>query len=444
MAAGFGYRQQNSMQHTSTTPAVLSRRVFLRRLSGPAALAGFATIVPASVFGASAPSSTLAVAAIGVGGRGGAILSEAAGDPRTRVVAVCDTFKTRREGTARALNARYGSNVCTPYRDLREMLARDDIDAVTIGTPDHWHVPAALLAVRSGKDVYVEKPLGISVEECQVMRAEVRRHSRVFQYGTQQRSMAHVRLGCELVRNGRLGRLQSVRVTAPSYGFENGSLVPEPVPDDLDYDLWLGPAPWRPYTKDRCTSWGTYWCLDNAHGFIGGWGAHPLTDMVWALGDTPESAVPVEFEGTGKFGTGLFNAPYDWDIRGKFASGVDFRFTPGDDCVAFTGERGRILISRGGLRVEPESLRSEIAGPEETRLYRSSNHMGNFLDSVRSRRPTVAPVEVAALSDSITQLSMIALWTGRKIHWDPVRETIQGDPGASKLMTRAMRAPWRL
>jgi predicted dehydrogenase len=297
--------------------------------------------------------------------------------------------------------------------------------------------------VRSGKDVYVEKPLGISMEQDIALRREVQRYGRIFQYGTQQRSLQHVRLGCELVRNGRLGKIQAVEVTAPSYGFEGGSMEPLPVPEGLDYDLWLGPAPWRPYTKDRCTCWGAYWIMDYAHGFIGGWGAHPLTDMVWALGDDA-GAVPIEFTGTGKFGSGLFDAPYDWDIRGTFANGASFRLTPGGDCATIIGEHGRVAISRGGLRVEPQSLLQEKIGAGEIHLYDSRDHMGNFLECVRTRRPTVAPVEVAVLSDTITQLSMIAILTGRKIRWDPVKEEILDDPGASQLLTRAMRSPWHL
>ena len=421
-----------------------SRRRFLRSCAAAGAAIGVPTLVPSSVFGAMAPSNRTLVGCIGVGNRGGGLLGEISAEEPVRVVAVCDVLRQRRNAAAQSLNQRYGGNVCTPYRDLRELLARPDVDAVTIGTPDHWHVPAALMAVRAGKDVYVEKPLGLSIEENAAIRREVHRYGRVFQYGTQQRSLAHVRHGCELVRNGRLGKILSVEVTAPSYGFEGGSLEPIPVPEGLDYDLWLGPAPWRPYTKDRCTEWGSYWCSDNAHGFIGGWGAHPLTDMVWALGDDPATAVPVEFEATGKFGKGLFDAPYDWDVRGKFADGVPFRFTPGGDLVTITGQRGKVFISRGGLRTEPAALKNERIGSDEIRLYDSPSHMGNYVECVRSRRPTVAPVEVAVLSDSITQLSMIALWTGRKIRWDARRESIADDPGASQLLCRALRAPWHL
>jgi len=433
----------------------LTRRKFLSRGAAVVGLAATTVgkpwwakpwIVPSHVLGADAPSNQVTIGAIGVGGRGSGLVNEAAAQPNTKIVAVCDVFRDRRERMAQAFNQRYGGQVCTPYNDLRELIDRPDIDAVIIATPDHWHVPAALMAVRAGKDVYVEKPLGLSMEELWAIRAAVQRYGRIFQYGTQQRSMAHIRHGCELVRNGRIGKIQAVEVTAPSYGFEGGqgSLEPIPVPDGLDYDLWLGPAPWRPYTKDRCTCWGAYWCSDNAHGFIGGWGAHPLTDMVWALGDDPQSAVPVEYEGTGVWGTGLFDAPHHWDIRGRFANGVPFHFTPGGDCAKFIGERGTVAISRGGLRTEPADLAKEKIGPNEIHLYESRSHMGNFIDCVRSRQPTVAPVEVAVLSDTITQLSMIAIITGRKIRWDPVQEKILDDPDAERLLRRAMRSPWRL
>ena len=424
--------------------APVSRRHFLAHAARAGALLSFPTIVPSSVLGDSSPGNQTTVGCIGVGGRGGALLSEVSARENVRVVGICDVFQHRREGAAQSMNNRYGGKVCTPFRDLREMLARDDIDAVVIATPDHWHVPAALLAVRAGKDVYVEKPLGLSIEEDIALRQEVNRYGRIFQYGTQQRSMAHVRHGAELVRNGRIGRVLAVEVTAPSYGFEGGSLEPVPVPAGLDYEFWLGPAPWRPYTKDRCTEWGSYWCSDNAHGFIGGWGAHPLTDMVWAMGDTAADAVPIEFEGTGKFGSGLFDAPYHWDIRGKFANGATFHFTPGGDLAAITGEKGKVQISRGGLTTTPESLKESRIAADETRLNDSPNHMANFIECVRTRRRTVAPIEVAVLSDSITQLSMIALWTGRRIRWDARHETILNDPGASQLLTRALRAPWHL
>ncbi|MCY3021298.1 MAG: Gfo/Idh/MocA family oxidoreductase [Planctomycetota bacterium] len=421
----------------------ISRRGFLKGALGAGAALGVPAIVPSTVFGAGAPSNRVTTGHIGVGGRGGGLLGEAAGHPNVQVVGICDCFKERREGNAANLNSRYGGNVCQPYRDLREMLARDDIDAVVVATPDHWHVPAALMAVRSGKDVYVEKPLGLSMEQDIAIRQAVLKYGRIFQYGTQQRSMAHVRFGCELVRNGRVGKLLSVDVVAPG-GSGGGSTTPIPVPENLDYDMWLGPAPWSPYTKDRCTSSGTYFVSDNCLGFIGGWGAHPLDVMAWGLGDEAD-AVPVEYEGKGVFPTdGLFDCCTTWDVRGKFSDGKDFHFTAGGDLTVFTGEKGKVFISRGGLKTEPASLMKDKIGPEEIHLFESKYHMGNFVECVRTRRKAVSHVEAAVCSDTVTQISLIACLTGRKIKWDNKKEVIVGDPGASQLLTRAMRSPWHL
>lgn len=424
-------------------PNRCSRRGFLKGALGVGAALGFPSIVPSVVLGENAPSHCVTLGHIGVGGRGGALLSESSSHADARILGICDCYKDRRERNTAKLNQKYGSEVCRPYQDLREMLARDDIDAVVIATPDHWHVPAAIMAVRSGKDVYVEKPLGLSVEQDIAMREAVQRYGRIFQYGTQQRSLAHVRFGCELIRNGRIGKLSSIDVVAPA-GASGGSTVAIPVPDGFDYDQWLGPAPVRPYTKDRCTHGGSWYVTDNSLGFIGGWGAHPLDVMVWGLGDVPE-AVPVEFGGTGVFPEdGLFNACTQWDIRGTFANGMDFHFTSGKDLTVFTGEKGKVMISRGGLKTEPESLMRERIAPNEIHLTQSRHHMGNFIECVRTRRPAIAPVEAAVLSDTVTHLSLIAAMTGRKIKWDPVKEVLLGDPGASQLLTRAMRGPWHL
>lgn len=402
------------------------------------------TLVPSTVFGHNAPSNRINVAQIGVGGRGSGLMRSFAHLDCCRVVAVCDPFRDRREKNAEYVNQLYKGKVCTPYADLREMLAHEDIDAVGIATPDHWHVPAALLAVRAGKHVYVEKPLGLSLEQDFAIRKACQEFGVVFQYGTQQRSQDHIRFACELVRNGRIGKLQCVEVLCPASG-QGGSTEPIPVPEGFDYDLWLGPAPEAPYTKDRCTCLGAYFISDYALGFIAGWGAHPLDVAVWALGDSWE-AVPCEFEGWGTFPTeGLYDTATSWDVCGRFVNGVEFRFRgPGENLTIFTGDKGRIHVSRGYLRTEPESLKNEVIGPGEIHLYRSVNHTLNFIDCIRTRQRTVAPVEAAVLSDTISHLSDIAIRTGRKIKWNPREEEIIGDETAARMMTRAMRAPWTL
>ena len=426
-------------------PMLLSRRVFFQRTL---ATAGAATLAPqlihSSLLGADAPSNLTNVAHIGVGGRGSALHGGFLGIKSCRVVAVCDCFKERREKTVSKTNQAYGGDYCKPYHDLREMLARDDLDAVVIATPDHWHVPAALLAVRSGRSVYVEKPLGLTLAQDQALRAACKRHGAVFQYGTQQRSSNHIRYGCELVRNGRIGKLLSVEVVSPASS-QGGSTTPIPVPEGFEYDLWLGPAPAAPYTKDRFTSFGVWFVSDYALGFIAGWGAHPLDVAVWGLGDRPE-AVPTEYAGTGVFPTeGLFNTATSWDVRGRYANGVTFHFRgPGENLTVFTGDKGKVSISRGWLRTEPESLASEIIQPGEIHLLHSDNHYKNFVDGVRTRQKTINPVETAVWSDSISHLSDIAIRTGRTIKWDSVKEQILGDDQAARMLSRSMREPWTI
>lgn len=424
----------------------LGRREFIKR-SAVAASAVFAVpeIIPARVLGADAPSKKVTLGHIGVGGRGSDLLGGFLGIPDCRVVAVADCFKSRRENRVRQIDAHYGAAGCKAYADFRELVADAGIDACVVATPDHWHVLAALHAVRNGKHVYVEKPLGIAYEQDQTLREECRRFNVVFQYGTQQRSMGHMRWAVEMVTNGRIGKLQAVEVDSPG-GIQGGSTTPIPVPDDLDYDLWLGPAPEAPYTADTCTANGTYHIYDHALGFIAGWGAHPLDIMIWGLGDVP-AAMPVEYEGTGIFpSAGLFDTAMAWNVTGRFADGKRFAFRgPGEDRTTFIGDKGTIAVSRGGIRLlEPAALKGEKLRPGEKRAYVSNNHGGNFIDCIKSGLPTVVPVESACFSDAVSHLSDIAIRTGRKIHWDPEKEVILNDESASRMLSRPMRAPWSL
>ncbi len=399
-------------------------------------------VLPSRVVrGKDLPSRTVTLGCIGVGGQGGALLRMFLNVNRARVVAVSDCFQGRREDAVHRVNEKNGDNGCASYQDFRELLARDDLDAVVIATPDHWHVPVAMAAMQAGKDVYLEKPLGLSLEQNFAVREAGRRHGRMFQYGTQQRSSEHVRRGCELVLNGRLGKLHEVEVVAPA-GASGGSALPVPVPADLDYDRWLGPAPWTPYTPDRCTSAGSWYVYDNSLGFIAGWGAHPLDVLLWAFGDEP-AGVPVEYTGTGEIpASGLFNTVTKWDVRGRLADGTAFRFRDGPDATIFRGERGELAISRNGWRAQPASLLREPMEPGDRRLEVSTNHYANFVEGVRTRRPPVSPLHSAVRSDTISHLADYAIRSGRTIRWDPVRETVPGDPEAVRRMRRAQREPW--
>lgn len=430
--------------HLSPTrcTTVHSRRRFLARASLAVAAP---TVLPSRVFGATAPSRRVSTGHIGVGGQGGGLLGGFLGLAQVQVAATCDPLRSRREQAAQRVESHYASQSdrgsykgCKAYNDLREMLARDDLDAVVIATPDHWHVPAALLAIRAGKDTYVEKPLGLSMEQNKALRASVHRHGAVFQYGTQQRSFnRHCGFACELVRNGYLGDLKAIHVVAPN-GARGGRATAEPVPEGLDYDFWLGPAPVTPYAHDRVMGGGRWYIYDYAIGFLGGWGAHPLDIAHWGY-----PHIPVELEGTGVVPTdGLFDTVVDWDLRGRYASGVEFTMVTGGDKTTFVGTKGWVAASRGQIAAEPKSLLSVKIKPDEIHLLKENHHYRDFIECVLSRRTPVSDIDSAVQSDFISHLGDIAVRTGRKIRWDPRQETIVGDPTAARMMRRPTREPW--
>jgi predicted dehydrogenase len=425
-----------------------SRRLFLKQASAAAGAAMLLpTIVPSSIFGANAPSRRIAVGHIGVGGQGSGVMDGMLGLAQGQSVAVCDPIKERRDAAAQRVEKAYAGKAdrasykgCKVYHDFREVIARDDVDAVVIATPDHWHVPIAIAAVRAGKDVYVEKPLGLCMEQDKALRAAVHLHGAVFQYGTQQRSFStHCAFACELVRNGYLGELKAVHVIAPN-GATGGKAAAEPVPAGLDYDLWLGPAPVTPYANDRVMGIGRWHIYDYAIGFIAGWGAHPLDIAHWGY-----PHIPVEFEGTGLIPTdGLFDTVVNWDVRGRYASGVEFTLKTGSDRTTFVGTKGWVAASRGGINAEPESLLNVKLKPDQIHLLQDNHHYRDFLDCVLTRRTPVSNIDSAVQSDFMSHLGDIAIRTGRKIKWDPAAETILGDEAAVRMMRRAMRAPWTI
>ena len=372
---------------------------------------------------------------IGVGNRGKGLLHGFLKCKGVQSVAVADAYRDRREEAARMIDGK-------AYADFRELLARNDIDAVVIATPDHWHVPLAMAAARAGKDAYVEKPLGLSIEQNLACRKLFREKKRVFQYGTQQRSSAHCRFGCELVRSGRIGKVHTMEVIAPD-GAAGGSTEEVPEPETLDYDMWLGPAPRAPYTKDRCVTPGTYFIYDYSIGYLGGWGAHPLDIMVW--GSDADLAGPMAAEGTGVIpDKGLYDTVIHWDMKVQMAGGVLMTFKPGGDSTKFIGPDGWVRIWRGGIDTEPKSLLQSKIGPKDVHLLESTRQDQNFIDAVKSRKTAVSPIDHAVRSDIISHLCDIAIRTKRKITWDPKKEVIVNDANASRLLSRPMRAPWTL
>jgi predicted dehydrogenase len=396
------------------------------------------------------PSERVAVAVVGVGGRGTAHLESFVHE--SQVVAVADPHAARRRAAQARVEDHYAQTRargsyrgCAAYNDFRDVLARDDIDAVSICTPDHWHAVQAVAAAESGKDVLCEKPLSVTLAEGRAVCEAMHRYGRVFQHGTQRRSERAFAFACELVRNGRIGRLHTVRVSSePSHANPNDP--PAPVPEGFDYDLWLGPAPWAPYSPRRCLTPWWYFIADYTIGFVAGQGVH-FTDIAqWGLGT--DDTGPVEIEGRGEFPTeGLCDTAIGWHVEMTFANGV--RLVYDDDRVfpmgvIFEGTEGKVLALCSGVSTEPKELMNTTFVPGEVRLQRPRLHIADFIHSVKTREPTAAPVEAAHRATSLCHLAHIAMLTGRKLRWDPKAEQFLDDPGANRLLSRAMRAPWHL
>ena len=430
-----------------------SRRRFLGAALG--AVAG-AQIIPASALGKGdqpAPSERIAVGCIGLGNRGPMLMKAFLGQSDARVVAVCDVNGQQREQGKSTVDQHYGDEGCAAYNDFRELCCRPDIDAVSIASPDHWHVLHSLEAVRNGKDIYTEKALGLSLAQDKALRAACHRYGAVFQWGTQQRSEENFRFGCELVRNGRIGKLETIEVGVPhDFAFPNQPT--EPVPDYLDYDLWLGPAPWAPYTFHRCRPWSKkdsysiwYHISDYCLGGIGGyWGIHHLDIAQWGHGT--DHTGPVEVEGTAEFPEdGLTDCAVSWKIEHTYADGVKMIYTDNEQNkqgVTFHGTEGWVFVRRGQIDAHPKSLLSSQIGPDEIHLPKTPGHQREFLDCIKSRKQTVSNIDVAVRSDTISHLTDICTRLRRKVRWNPDTEEIIGDAEAGRMLTRSMRAPWRV
>jgi predicted dehydrogenase len=427
----------------------ITRRSLLKKAAGIAVGAlGFPYLVTSSALGKEggvAAGDRIVMGVIGVGGRGRAVMQSFLELSDARVVAVCDVNKERCRLAKGMVDEKYNQRGCKTYHDFSELLSRPDIDAVLIASPVFWHVIMATEAAKQGKDMYMEKPIGLSFAEAKMLRQTIHRYGRVFQFGTQQRSGRNFRFACELALNGRIGKVHTIRVGVPAGEF-NQKFPQRPVPPDLDYQAWLGPAQWSPFTEAILNGWTHERISLYSLGFISAWGVHHLDIAQW--GNGTELTGPNEVEGTAVFpDEGVLDCAKSWEVNLRYPNGVTVHFTDNTknrQGVRFEGQKGWVHVNRQGISASPESLLKETIAPDETHLPASDNHSKNLLDCVRTRQQTVAPVDVAVRSDTLCQLSDIAVRLGRKLKWNPGKEEFINDTQATRMLTRSMRSPWRL
>lgn len=438
----------------------LTRRRFLRTSAGT--LAGAAllspTIVPSSVFGAHAPSHRVTVGMIGMGRQAYySNVKSFLGFSDAQVVAVCDVDAWRRENGRKAVEDHYAKGNpsgtyqgCVAYHDFRELLARPDIDAVMISTPDHWHVPMAIAAAKAGKDISCEKPLTLCIAEGRVLSDTVRRYNRVFRTDSEFRSHACFQRTCELVLSGRIGKVHTIRTGVPVGDVAGRPEPTSPVPAELDYEMWLGPAPSAPYTVNRVHPPHSYdrpgWMRvrDYCEGMVTNWGAH-LNDIAqW--GNGTERTGPVEVEGTGPYPKdGLWEVLLGFDIRYKYANGVQLFYNTSRPYIRFEGSEGWIEADYNtrAIKAQPESILTSALKPEEIHLP-LKDEKRDFIDAVKTRGQTLADAEVGHRTTSLCQLGHIAIQVGHKLNWDPQAERFINDDVANRLLNRPLRSPWSL
>ncbi len=440
------------MQH-KRRPNRFSRRGVLQGTLAAGAAVAVPWWAPAAALGAdgkSAPSERITLGVIGIGPRATYVLGGMLKQPDCQCVAVCDVQATRRAAAKQLVDKHNGNTSCAVYRDFRELLARNDIDAVLIATGDRWHAPASILAARAGKDVYSEKPCGLTIELCQALDDTIRKTGRVFQAGTQRRSVANFQAAVRLAQSGKLGKIHTLYASVYTPAIETTWLPGEPTPprDVCDWDLWLGPAPWRPYNHRYVEGgWRGYWDFDSGARLLD-WGAHTVDLCQWA--NQADDTMPVEYEAAGK------------TIIARYANGVklvlDCLETPfgqrpgwvqalGTCPVRFVGDEGSVETGdNGGIEVQPASLKSElkdVIAKREVGLDVSA-HARNFFDCIKSRGKPAANSQVMRRSHIACHAAALSWILKRKLRFDPVKEAFLDDDEANGLRSRPARAPWNV
>jgi predicted dehydrogenase len=436
-------------------PSQVNRRQFIQTTT---AVAVAPMIVPRHVLARSQgtpPSDVVTLGSIGVGRMGGGHLSGFLRMPDVRIVAISDVRQDRRQQAKASVDKRYGDTTSRTYADFRELLAQPDIDAVVIATGENWHPLVSIEAARRGKHIYCEKPLSTSLAEGLVVREAVNKYGVVFQWGTQQRSSRDYRQAAELVRNGYIGDVRTViiRSTGGSHTKRILETISDP-PAGFDYDAWLGPAPYAPYSPERVSLEGWIFIRDYGLGHMGGaWGIHDIDATQFFL-DTDNTA-PVEVEGRARYYDDIRDTPYAWVVEHKYANGITVihadresalsrapQFKFGNQATVVNGTKGWIWVSRQGIRTEPESLATQVIGPNEKHVILSDDHKRNFIDAIRKRAQPISPINAAVHAETINQQADIAMRLQRKLRWDPTAERFIDDEQANRMLSRPIRAPW--
>ena len=423
----------------------VTRRQFLKLTSAATLSAPFILSFAGAATGQRGPNDRITLGFIGTGKQGRGLLNNFLTMPNSQVVAVCDVDTTRRVHHRKIVEEFYSikGNTefkgCAEFEDFRDLIARKDIDAVVIATPDHWHAYIAIAACNAGKDVYCEKPLSLTIHEARAMVNAARKNDRVFQTGSMQRSSSEFRKACELVRNGRLGKIKQVIVDVgpPSVPCD---LPEETMEPGLNWDRWLGPAPTRPYNSvlsprgvhDHFPNWRNY--REYSGGMMTDWGAHHFDIAQWGLGmddSGPVEIIPPEDPKATK------------GLRYLYANGVEM--IHGDSGgVLFIGTEGKILVNRGKFEATPASIGTEPLDDKAIRLYKSNHHIVDFMECVRSRKKPICDVEIGCRSVTVCHLGNLAYWNHRRLKWDPIKERFIGDEEANKWLDRPKRGPWKV
>ena len=422
----------------------IARRRFLKTAAATAT--GAPWIAASSALGrngAVAPSDRIVLGAIGIGPRGRYVLSCMLNEPDVRFVAICDVQASRRKAVKEMADAKYGNQDCTMYRDMFEVFDRPDIDAVLIATGDRWHAAASILAAKAGKDVYSEKPCGITIGDCRELADTMNRYGRVFQAGTQRRSIGNFQFAVDLARSGKLGHIHTVHASIYELRVLHGCLPAEPEPpaDVVDWDRWLGPAPWRPYNSRYVQGgWRGYYDFDSGATLLD-WGAHTVDLCQWA--NRADDTVPVTYEPDG----GTIHAQYANGVklvmrRGGFRNEGQW-LGLGTCPVRFEGDEGWVETGDNGtIECYPKSLQAERNLLVEKGTH-PAQHTRNFFDCMKSRKPTASNAGVMRHSHIACHAAAIAWMLGRKLTFDPQSETFVQDEEANRMRTWAKRAPWR-